>query len=65
MRIEDTTDRKTPRVKINWRDFPPPTMTEEQVKRFEDFVLKSINQVFEQDFENWSESYREAVQGKS
>jgi hypothetical protein len=54
-----------PTVKINWRDFPPPSMTEEQLKQFEDFVLKSINPVFEQDFENWSESYHEAVQGKS
>ncbi len=52
-------------VKIDWRDCPTPTMTEEQLKQFEDVVLKSINQVFEQDFENWSESYREAVQGKS
>lgn len=44
---------------------PPATMTEEQLKQFEEFVLKNINQVFEQDFENWSENYREAVQGKS
>jgi hypothetical protein len=52
-------------VKINWRDFPPPTMTEEQLKQFKDFLLRSINQVFEQDFENLSENYRAAVQGKS
>jgi hypothetical protein len=52
-------------VKINWRDFPPPTLTEEQLKQFEGFVLENINQVFEQDFENWSENYCEAVQGKS
>jgi hypothetical protein len=52
-------------VKIYRRDFPPPTLTAEQLKQFEDFVLKSINQVFEQDFEKLSENYREAVQGKS
>lgn len=47
------------------RDFPPLIKTKEQLKRFEDFVLKNINQVFEQDFEYWPENYREAVQGKS
>ena len=52
-------------ARINWRDFPPPTMTEEQRKQFEDCVLEGINQVFERDFENWSENYLEAVQGKS
>jgi len=52
-------------VKINWRDFPPPTMTEEQLRQFEDFLLENINQVFEHDFEDWSENYRETVQGKS
>jgi hypothetical protein len=52
-------------VKINWRDFPQPTMTEEQLRQFEDFLLENINQVFEHDFEDWSENYREAVQGKS
>jgi len=52
-------------VKIDWRNSPPPTMTEIQLRRFEDFVLKNMNRVFELDFENWSENYREAVQGKS
>jgi hypothetical protein len=43
----------------------PPPVTEEQLKQFKDVVLKSINRVFEQDFENWSENYNEAVHGKS
>jgi hypothetical protein len=50
---------------INWRDFPSPAMTGEQLEQFEEFILKSMNQVFEQDFENWAENYREANQGKS
>ena len=54
-----------PAGEINWRDFPPPTMTREQLEQFEEFILKSINHVFEQDFEKCSENYREASQGKS
>jgi hypothetical protein len=52
-------------TKLDWRAFPPPTMTEEQREQFESVVLNNLNQVFEQDFENWSENYCEAVQGKS
>jgi hypothetical protein len=52
-------------VQINWRNVPPTFKTEEQLKQFSDFVLESINQVFDQDFEDWSENYREAVHGNS
>jgi hypothetical protein len=52
-------------VQTDWRIVPPTFKTKEQTKQFDDFVLESINQVFEQDFENWSENYREAVQGNS
>jgi hypothetical protein len=52
-------------AKVNWRDFPLPKRTGEQQKQLNEILLKNINQVFEQDFENWEENYREAVQGKS
>jgi hypothetical protein len=43
--------------KINWRDFPLPTIPKEQLEKI---VLDNINRMFEQDFEDWFKNYREA-----